>query len=60
MTDLFTRKDTMSALTRVVHDLSSKSISRDEFNRRAKAGDYAGARRQDVQAAVDHRFGVEK
>jgi hypothetical protein len=57
MTDLFTRKDAMNALTRVVHDLFSNSISRDEFNRRAKAGDYAGARRCDVQGYVDMRFG---
>jgi hypothetical protein len=58
MTDLFTRKDTMNGLTRVVYDLSDERISRAEFNMRAKQGDYAGARRQDIQAAVDHRFGI--
>jgi hypothetical protein len=57
MTELFTRKDTMNALTRVVSDLSDERITRDEFNRRAKQGDYTGARRGDVQGYVDMRFG---
>jgi hypothetical protein len=57
MNDLFTRKDTMNALTRVVHDLADKRTGREEFNRRAKAGEYAGARRIDIQGYVDMRFG---
>jgi len=59
MTDLFTRKDTMNALTRVVADLSS-GITRDEFNRRARAGEYKGARRHDMQGYVDMRLGLAK
>ncbi len=46
----------MNGLTRATLDLSDESLTRAEFNRRAARGDYKGARRKDLQAAVDYRF----
>jgi len=57
MTDLFTRNDRMTGLERVISDLYIGNITRDEFSRRAKAGEYKGARRHDTQGYVDMRFG---